>query len=137
MGQTFSFLPSLIPSCNLSNASAPFHSKPGQQLNWQREDLTEGSNTERGSVRMGQGWGVRICLLCRKPTLSREKVGLSTKPKRKNKKQLCAALFRGATELPGIGEGSLASLRQEAGSQETQGHCSVQQGGHRSCKELH
>ena len=54
MGQTFSFLPSLITSRNPSNASAPFQSKPGQPLNWQREDLTEGSNTKHGSARMGR-----------------------------------------------------------------------------------
>lgn len=62
MGQTFSFLPSLITSCNLSNVFAPFRSKPSQQLNWQREDLAEGSNTERSSARMG--WAEEFASAC-------------------------------------------------------------------------
>lgn len=41
--------------------------------------------------------------------MPREKVGLSTEPKRKKQK---AAPYRGATGLPRVGQGGLASLKQ-------------------------
>lgn len=58
MGQTYSFLPSLITSHNPSNASAPLHSKPNQQLNCP----TEGSNSEQGSPWMG--WAGEFMYVC-------------------------------------------------------------------------
>lgn len=64
MGQTYSFLPSLITSHNPSNASAPVHSKPSQQLNCPQEDLTEGSNSEQGSLRMGWAGEFMFIAVC-------------------------------------------------------------------------
>lgn len=131
MGQTFSFLPSLITSCNPSNVSAPFRSKPSQQLNWQREDLTEGSNTKRSSARMG--WAGELASACcaRSRLHPGKRLASPQSPREKTKSSSIPGSRRAARAWRGEpGE-------PETGSQKTRGRSLVQQGGHRSCKELH
>lgn len=122
MGQTLSFLPSLITSCNPSNVSAPLHSKPGQLLNWQREDLTEGCNTERGFAGMARAGDFTSAPCARSRLYPGNRLASLQKPGEKKKKRL----------YPGEpGEA-------QAGGRATgdRGHGSVLHGGRRSCKEL-